>query len=185
MKEISDDQILARIAKPGTLNEGFRMLVEKYQERLYWTVRKMVIAHEDADDVVQNAFIKIYKSIDRFERKSKLYTWMYRIATNEAITFINKKKRQQEQSIFEDEERLANTLKADVFFDGDDACLKLQLAVAKLPDKQQKVFRLRYYEEYSYQEMSELLGTSVGALKASYHHAVKKIESFFRETVEK
>lgn len=154
--------------------------MEQYQERLYWHIRRMVIDHEDANDVLQNCFIKVYRSIQNFEGKSKLYTWLYRIATNEAITFLNQKKRRAASSIDEEESSLSNQLEADAYFDGDELQQRLQNALEQLPEKQRLVFNLRYYDEMGYQEMSAVLGTSVGALKASYHHAVKKVEAFIR-----
>lgn len=152
--------------------------MEKYQQPLYWQVRRLVYDHEDANDVVQNCFIKIFRSIHTFEGKSKLYTWLYRIATNEAITFLNKKKQKFATSIDQDENSLSNRLRADAYFDGDEAQLKLLEAVERLPEKQRIVFNLRYFDEMSYADMSEMLKTSEGALKASFHHAVKKIENY-------
>lgn len=157
------------------------MLMDKYQERLYHHIRKMVIEHDDTNDVLQNCFIKVFKSIHNFEGKSKLYTWLYRIATNEAITWINKKKRKSTNSIDGEDNMLVQTLRADQYFDGDEVQIQLQLALRQLPEKQRTVFNLRYFEELSYKEISELLDTSVGGLKASYHHAVKKIENYFKE----
>ncbi len=174
--ETTDEQILSLLAEPQTFERGFRLLMQQYQERIYWHIRRLVIEHEDANDVVQNCFVKVYRSIDRFQQKSALYTWIYRIATNEAITFLNKKKRKRTSSIDDEESLLASQLQADPFFDGDEVQVKLQAALQKLPDKQRAVFNLRYYEEMTYKDMSEVLSTSVGALKASYHHAVKKIE---------
>lgn len=152
--------------------------MEKYQQPLYWQVRRLVYDHEDANDVVQNCFIKIFRSIHTFEGKSKLYTWLYRIAINEAITFLNKKKQKFATSIDQDENSLSNRLRADAYFDGDEAQLKLLEAVERLPEKQRIVFNLRYFDEMSYADMSEMLKTSEGALKASFHHAVKKIENY-------
>lgn len=153
----------------------------KYQERLYWHVRRMVVEHEDANDVIQNCLVKVFRSIRRFEEKSQLYTWLYRIATNEAITFLNQRKRRTAYALDDPESALVNQLKADSFFNGDRAQILLQTAINSLPEKQKQVFLLRYYEEMPYQEMSDILGTSVGALKASYHHAVKKVEQFLKE----
>jgi len=184
VNNIADDYILSLLRVETSYEKGFRLLMEKYQERLYWHIRRMVTEHDDANDVIQNTFIKVFKSIQRFEGKSKLYTWLYRIATNEAITFINKKKKKQTNSIDGEDNNLVNQLKADEFFDGDEAQIRLQQAISELPEKQKEVFNLRYFNEMSYKEMSEIVGTSVGALKASYHHAVKKIESYFRETEE-
>ena len=152
----------------------------QYQERIYWHIRRMVTEHEDANDVTQNCFIKVYRSIGRFEGKSKLYTWLYRIATNEAITFLNKKKRKPTSSIDNEEDNLQNRLQADSYFDGDAAQAKLQVALQTLPEKQRLVFNMRYFDEMTYKDISEVLGTSVGGLKASYHHAVKKIEISLR-----
>jgi len=155
--------------------------MSQYKERLYWHVRRLVLVHEDADDVLQNTFIKIYKGILQFEGKSKLYTWLYRIATNEAITYLQSKARHAAASLDDTTTLLTNRLQADEWFDGDEVQVKLQKAIAQLPEKQRLVFNLRYYDEMSYEEMSAMLDTSVGALKASFHHAVKKVEAVFRE----
>lgn len=181
IQDVTDEQILALCQQNTQMEKGFRLLMSKYQERLYWHVRRLVVEHEDANDVIQNAFVKVYKSIARFQGKSKLYTWLYRIATNEAITFLNKKKRQQSSSIDAEESDFANRLQADPYFDGDEAQIKFQKALSILPDKQKMVFNMRYFDEMSYKDISESVGTSVGALKASYHHAVKKIERSLKE----
>ena len=157
--------------------------METYQERLYWTIRRLVPDHEDANDVLQNCFVKVYRSILAFEGKSKLYTWLYRIATNEAITFLNQKKQRRTAALDEGGASLANCLRADRYFDGDKAQHCLMEAVALLPEKQRLVFNLRYFDEMSYADMSEVLGTSEGALKASFHHAVKKVESHLKKVV--
>ncbi|MCF8247496.1 MAG: RNA polymerase sigma factor [Saprospiraceae bacterium] len=176
-----DDRIMSLLREGGSHAEsGFRLLMEQYQERLYWQIRRMVFEHEDANDVLQNCFIKVYRSSHTFEGKSKLYTWLYRIATNEAITFLNKKKQRMATPLDAGESPLANRLRADDHFDGDEAQRKLMAAIETLPDKQRQVFNLRYFDEMNYADMSELLGTSEGALKASFHHAVKKIEGFVR-----
>ena len=180
VNDTTDDQILSLCKEKARIEQGFKLLMLKYQERLYWHVRRMVFEHDDANDVIQNAFIKVYKSIHKFEGKSKLYTWLYRIATNEAITFLNKKKKKSTASLDNEEYNLNNQLKADDYFDGDEIQRKLQEALNQLPEKQKIVFNLRYFEEMNYAEMSEILGTSVGALKASYHHAVKKIEIYLK-----
>lgn len=179
-KDISDEELLLILQQPKGLERGFRLLMDKYQERVYWQIRRLVVEHEDANDVVQNCFIKVYRSISRFEGKSKLYTWLYRIATNEAITFLKQKKRKATSSIDDEELSLAQRLEADTYFDGDKAQVHLQEALNELPEKQRAVFNLRYFEEMSYKDIAEVLDTSVGALKASYHHAVKKIEHYFR-----
>lgn len=182
MKEaIDDDHILTLLSAENTHERGFRLLMARYQEPLYRHVRRMVYDHDDANDVIQNTFIKVFKNIERFEGKSKLFTWLYRIATNEALTFLNNRQRKETDTIDDAENgHLANQLRADTFFDGDEIQLKLQQAIAVLPDKQRTVFNLRYFDEMPYEEMSDVLGTSVGALKASYHHAVKKVEAFFK-----
>jgi len=180
VNDISDDQILSLCNEEAKIEQGFKLLMQKYQERLYWHVRRMVFEHDDANDVIQNTFIKVFRSINKFEGKSKLYTWLYRIATNESITFLNKKNRKSTASLDNEDYNLENQLKADDYFDGDEIQRKLQDALNKLPEKQRVVFNLRYFDELGYKEMSEVLGTSVGALKASYHHAVKKIESYLK-----
>ncbi len=164
----------------GHADKGFRLLMEKYQERLYWQIRRMVYDHEDANDVLQNCFIKVFRSIHGFEGKSKLYTWLYRIATNEAITFINKKKQKMTAPFDSADQNLSNRLQADPYFEGDEVQIRLQEAIAQLPEKQRLVFNLRYFDEMSYADMSQALGTSEGALKASFHHAVKKIECYVK-----
>lgn len=164
-----------------TFERGFRLLMSQYRERLYWHIRRLVLVHEDADDVLQNTFIKIYRGILQFEGKSKLYTWLYRIATNEAITHLQSKARHASASLDDSTVLVTNRLQADEWFDGDEIQVRLQKAIVQLPEKQRLVFNLRYYEEMPYEEMSAMLDTSVGALKASFHHAVKKIEVAFRD----
>jgi RNA polymerase sigma-70 factor (ECF subfamily) len=181
-KNPDDQTILEWIGKAETLEKGFRALVEKYQQKLYWHVRRMVLSHDDADDVLQNTFIKVYRSIDQFEQKSSLYTWLYRIATNESLTFLDKNKKFQYDFVEEQDEHPAiSQLKADPYFDGNEIQLRLQEALTRLPEKQKQVFLLRYHDEMSYKDMSDVLQTSEGALKASYHHAVKKIEDYFKQ----
>ena len=169
---------ISELLNPKTQNEAFRKLLQLYQKPLYYHIRNMVLNHDDADDVLQNTFIKVFGNLKNFKGDSKLYSWMYRIATNEAITFIQQRAKKQGISSEEAQQKAINKLESDVFFDGDDIQLKLQKAIAKLPDKQQMVFKMRYFEEIKYEEMSEILNTSVGALKASYHIAAKKIEEF-------
>lgn len=181
-KPNNDDQILAQLRSAASFERGFRMLTSQYQERLYWHIRRLVLVHEDADDVLQNTFIKVYRNIHQFEGKSKLYTWLYRIATNEAITHLQQRNRNQSESFEDGASMAALRMTADSWFDGDEIQVKLQRAIAELPEKQRIVFNLRYYDEMPYEEMSAMLDTSVGALKASFHHAVKKIETLFRET---
>lgn len=181
VNDISDDQILALLKEELSYERGFRALMQKYQERLYWHIRRMVFEHSDANDVIQNTFLKVFKSIHRFEGKSKLYTWLYRIATNEAITFLKKKKKKATNSLDDEEGNVVNKLEADSYFDGSEIQERLKTALSLLPEKQRIVFSMRYYEEMTYKEIAEVLETSVGALKASYHHAAKKIENYFRE----
>ncbi len=180
-KTASDEQILELLRSDRTFERGFRLLMAQYRERLYWHIRRIVLIHEDADDVLQNTFIKIYRGILQFEGKSKLYTWLYRIATNEAITHLQSTARQASSSLDDPASIMAGRLLADEWFDGDEIQVRLQKAITQLPDKQRLVFNLRYYDEMPYEEMSTMLDTSVGALKASFHHAVKKIEASFKE----
>ena len=177
---LTDEEILGLIRQPRTVERGFRLLMEKYQERLYWHIRRLVLDHDNANDVIQNCFIKVYRHIGKFEGKSALYTWLYRIATNEALTFAKRKSRHSATSLDDQDHPVAIQLQADPFFDGDETQLHLQKALGRLPEKQRIVFNLRYFEEMPYQDIANILDTSVGALKASYHHAVKKIESYFR-----
>ena len=169
---------IAALLDPKTQQEAFRKLVRDYQRPLYSHIRNIVLYHDDTDDVLQNTFVKIFQNLKNFKGESKLYSWMYRIATNEAITFINQRAKKQGISSEEAQEKAINSLQADVDYDGDEIQLKLQKAVATLPEKQQLVFKMKYFEEMKYEDMSEILETSVGALKASYFHAVKKIEDF-------
>lgn len=181
-KYIYDEEaIIEQLYKQDTVREAFGKIVEHYSQPLYWQIRRMVIDHDDANDVLQNTFIKAWGNIESFRGDAKLSTWLYKIAINESVTFINKKKALNNLSIDDDNLFLTNNLVADKFFDGNEAQVKLQKAIATLPDKQRLVFNMRYYDEMKYEDMSEILGTSVGALKASYHHAVKKIEAFFSE----
>jgi len=180
---MEDLLILEKFADPNQREEAFTLLLRKYQQKIYWHVRRMVIDHDDADDIVQDVFIKVWKNLGNFREDAQLYTWIYRIATNECITFLNRKKQKYQISLDdESSEYLVDTLKDSSYFDGNQAQLKLQEALLTLPDKQRLVFNMKYFEEMKYEEMSEVLGTSVGALKASYHIAVKKIEQFFKES---
>ena len=180
-KPVSDEQIMEMLRSEQRFEQGFRHLMAQYRERLYWHIRRLVLVHEDADDVLQNTFVKVYRGILQFEGKSKLYTWLYRIATNEAISHLQSQARHASDSLDDANAALGNRLKADDWFDGDEIQVKLQKAIAELPEKQRIVFNLRYYEEMPYEEMSSILDTSTGALKASFHHAVKKVEAVFRE----
>ncbi|MEL4454655.1 sigma-70 family RNA polymerase sigma factor [Lutimonas vermicola] len=172
-----EEVLIGQLKNPQTREASYRILVSTHKERLYWHIRKIVLNHEDTDDILQNTFIKVFKHIDSFKGDSKLYSWMYRIATNESITFLNKKAKQMNTGLTELQEQRVQNLKADIHFDGDEIQLKLQKAIISLPQKQQLVFNMRYFDEMKYQEISDILDTSVGALKASYHHARKKIES--------
>lgn len=182
METKKEEHILEKLRNPSTQRSGFNLLVSEYGERIYWQIRKMVLSHDDANDVLQDVFVKAWLNIDNFRGDSKLTTWLYRIAINESITFINKKKRQNNISFDSDDSFLLNTLEGDEFFDGDEAQKLLQHAVLTLPEKQKLVFQMKYFEEMKYDDISEVLGTSVGALKASYHHAVKKIEKFLTDS---
>lgn len=183
MKDISDNKILNLIADDKTFNQGFNLLLKQYQEKLYWNIRNIVHIHEDADDIIQNTFIKVFKNIKGFKQKSKLYTWLYAIARNESLTYLKKKKKHTASPLDDQDNGLENQLKADQFFNGDEAQVILLKAIETLPDRQKEVFRLRYFQELSYKEMSELLNTTVGGLKASFHHAVKKIEQYLKENI--
>ncbi len=177
---LDDKELLHQFKQPETKEKAFTSIIKKYQEKLYWHVRRMVVDHDDANDVLQNVFIKVWKGLENFREDSQLYTWLYRIATNESLTFLDQQKRRSSVSMDEVESGLSNKIKADEGFDAQKLEWKLQLAIQQLPDKQRAVFTLRYYDEMPYEEMSRVLETSEGALKASYHHAVKKIEDFIR-----
>ncbi len=176
--QVEDSEILRKFQDERTRNEAFNLLLKKYQQKIYWHIRRMVIDHDDADDIVQDTFIKVWKNLPGFRNDAQLYTWMYRIATNECITFLNKKKQKNNIPLDDVAYELADTLADSSYFNGDQAQLKLQQAILTLPEKQRLVFNMKYYDDMKYEEMSEVLGTSVGALKASFHLAVKKIESF-------
>ncbi len=178
---IDEKVFVKQLQDKDTQNKAFKELIDLYKERLYWHIRKMVISHDDTDDVLQNTFIKIFKNIGNFNGKSKLYSWMYRIATNEAITHINKKAIIQRIDSDEIRQKMVENLEADVYFEGDEIQLKLQKALVRLPQKQQLVFNMRYFDEMKYEDISDILETSVGGLKASYHHARKKIEAYLTE----
>jgi RNA polymerase sigma-70 factor (ECF subfamily) len=174
--KVNDQELLARIRSPFTKELGFRQLIETYQKPVYQVIRRMVLIHEDADDLTQNTFIKAYKALDRFEGNSSLFTWLFRIATNESLTFLEKKKKRYFFSLDDHQEKLESYIDSSAPLSGDEIQVKLQKSLLKLPDKQRLVFHLKYEEDLSYEEISKITGTSVGALKASYHHAVKKIE---------
>lgn len=172
--------LIAQLIDPKTKDAAFKKLIALYKERLYWHIRKIVIVHDDADDILQNTFIKVFKNIDKFNQNSKLFSWMYRIATNESITFLNKRAKNKNVDIADYQQELVGSLESDAFFSGDEIQLILQKAIATLPQKQQLVFNMKYFDNIKYNEMSEILETSVGALKASYFHAIKKIETYIK-----
>ncbi len=176
---VKDEQeFISRLKSPISRETAFRELMTLYKERLYWHIRKMVISHDDTDDVLQNTFIKVYRNIETFKGQSKLFSWMYRIATNEALTHIKQNAKRMQSTTEEVQNHAINNLTSDVYFEGDEIQLKLQQAIATLPQKQQLVFNMKYFDNLKYKDMSEILETSEGALKASYHLAVKKIESY-------
>ena len=175
-----EKDFIQELLNPKTQNTAFQKLLRDYQRPLYHHIRNIVLNHDDADDVLQNTFIKVFQYLKDFKGESKLFSWMYRIATNEAITFINQKAKRNGTTSEAMQTKIVDNLKADDYFDGSEIQIKLQKAIILLPEKQQLVFKMKYYEEIKYEEMSEILGTSVGALKASYHHAVKKIEDFMK-----
>ncbi|MFN5422546.1 MAG: RNA polymerase sigma factor [bacterium] len=176
--DIDDNQLVRLFKENKGRDQAFTAIVKKYQERIYWQIRRMVINHQDADDVMQNVFIKAWNGLDNFREDAQLFTWLYRIAVNESLSFLEKQKRRESVSFEDVGESIEQKLHSEPGFDEKKAVWKLQLAIQQLPDKQKLVFNLRYFDEMSYEEMSEILGTSVGALKASYHHAVKKIEEY-------
>lgn len=178
MKHLSDEEILNLYKEESSRNMALHHLIEKYQQKIYWQIRKIVIDHDDADDVMQNTFIKVWKGLENFKEESQLFTWLYRIATNEALTFLRQKQKRNTVSLEPIEYQLSQSLESDDYFKGDAIQLKLQQAILSLPEKQRVVFNMRYYDEMPYEQMSEVLDTSVGALKASYHHAAKKIEEY-------
>tara|TARA_B110000211_G_scaffold25209_1_gene25801 strand:- start:501 stop:1043 length:543 start_codon:yes stop_codon:yes gene_type:complete len=176
----NEAKLLSQLKLDNSKELAFKTLVKRYKEKLYWHIRKIVISHDDADDVLQNTFIKIFRNIDKFKGDSKLYTWMYRIATNESISFLNSKAKRNQVSNETLNENALQNLVADVYFEGDEIQLKLQKAIAQLPRIQQLVFNMRYFDDIKYKDMSSILETSEGALKASYHIAVKKIKTYLQ-----
>lgn len=175
-----EKEFIQELLNPKTQNSAFEKLLRDYQRPLYNHIRNIVLNHDDAHDVLQNTFIKVFKHLKNFKGDSKLFSWMYRIATNEAITFINQKSKRNGTTSEAMQTKIVENLKADEYFDGSEIQIKLQKAIITLPEKQQLVFKMRYFEEIKYEDMSEILGTSVGALKASYHHAVKKVEDYMK-----
>lgn len=179
--ETGEEELMFQLNQANTKAAAFSMVVRKYQERLYWHIRKMVLSHDDTNDILQNTFLKAWKGIDNFRGDSLISTWLYKIATNETLTFLANKRMRNITSMDELEEVLAQNLEADKYFDGDEAQLKLQKAILTLPEKQRLVFNMKYFDDLTYEEMEAILDTSVGALKASYHIAVKKIEKYLTE----
>ncbi len=177
-QNLDDKELLMQFKNAATKERAFTAIIKKYQEKLYWHIRRMVVQHEDANDVLQNMFIKVWKGLDNFREDSQLFTWLYRIATNESLTYLEQQKRRSSVSLSDVENGLSEKLRSERDFDSNKIEWKLQLAMQQLPDKQRAVFNLRYHDEMPYEEMSRVLETCEGALKASYHHAVKKIEHF-------
>ena len=173
-----EQEFIQELLNPKTQNQAFQKLLKEYQKPLYNHVRNILLNHDDTDDVLQNTFVKVFQNLNKFKGESKLFSWMYRIATNEALTFLNQKAKKSGISSETLQSKAIDNLKADIHFDGNEIQIKLQKAILQLPEKQQLVFKMKYFEELKYEEISEILGTSVGALRASYHHAVKKIEAF-------
>ena len=177
----TEAELLLQLNNPHKRATAFSGIVRSYQERLYWHIRKMVLSHEDANDVLQNTFMKAWNGLDGFRGDAQISTWLYRIATNETLTFLANKRMRNLTSMDDDEALLLNSLKSDAYIDGDELQIRLQSAIVTLPEKQRIVFNMKYFDDITYEQMEAILGTSVGALKASYHHAVKKIEKFFEE----
>ena len=178
---MEDKELLTKFKNPETQHYAFNLLVRKYQEKIYWHIRKMVIDHDDADDLVQEVFLKVWKNLPGFKGESALYTWIYRIATNDCLQFLNRKRRRFMIPIHDVNAELSKKLEASPYIDGDEIQLKLQKALLTLPDKQRLVFNMKYFDELSYEDIAEVTGTSVGGLKASFHHAVKKIEKILKD----
>ncbi len=179
--ETDDNELIALFAQANKKNEAFELILKKYQKQTYWHIRRIVIDHDDADDILQNTFIKVWENLSKFREDSKLYTWIYRIATNEALQFLQKKKQNLNTKFDDVANELTEKLSAGAYFNGNQIELKLQQAILTLPEKQRIVFNMKYYDDLKYEEMQQVLDTSVGALKASYHHAVKKIEEYLRK----
>jgi len=178
---LTEEELRQQLSQPYQRTKAFSLVVRTYQERLYWHIRKMVMSHDDANDVLQNTFMKAWNGIEGFRGDSQLSTWLYRIATNETLTFLTNKRLRNNQSIDDVQGALLQNLQADNYFNGNELQMKLQKAIVTLPDKQRLVFNMKYFEDITYEKMESILGTSIGALKASYHHAVKKIERYFEE----
>ena len=181
MNNYNEKEIIALLQEPTRQREAFECIVKEYSEQLYWQIRRLVFSHDDANDILQNTFIKAWINIDYFRGDAKMSTWLYRIALNESLTFLNKQRASNQLSIDDADTEMLNRLESDTYFDGDDSQKIFLQAIHTLPEKQQIVFNLKYFKEMKYEEISEIVGTSIGALKASYHHAVKKIEAFLEK----
>ncbi|MBP3354647.1 MAG: sigma-70 family RNA polymerase sigma factor [Bacteroidales bacterium] len=180
MAQFDEDKITEELRHPDTCRDAFSEVVKHFSRSLYWQIRRMVLSHDDADDILQNTFLKAWSNIELFRGEAKLSTWLYRIAVNESINFLNKQKKMQNIPVEEEYEFMINRLESDEYFDGDEIQKTLQEAILTLPEKQRMVFNMKYFDEMKYEDISDILGTSVGALKATYHHAVKKIETFVK-----
>lgn len=178
---LTEEELISQLNQPSKRAGAFSMVFKTYQERLYWHIRKMVLSHDDSNDVLQNTFMKAWNGLDGFRGESQLFTWLYRIATNETLTFLANKRLKSVNSMDDMEDGLLQNLRADNYFNGNEVQLKLQKAILTLPEKQRLVFNMKYFDDVTYEQMEDILGTSVGALKASYHHAVKKIEKYLEE----
>ena len=181
MNTYNEKEIIALLQDPARQKEAFECIVNEYSEQLYWQIRRMVLSHEDANDLLQNTFIKAWTNLEYFRAEAKMSTWLYRIALNECLTFLNTQRATNQLSIDDADADMENKLESDTYFNGDETQILFQKALLTLPEKQRIVFNLKYFQEMKYEDMSEILGTSIGALKASYHHAVKKIENFLKE----
>lgn len=178
MEPYNEKETIALLQDPTRQREAFERIVRTYSEQLYWQIRRLVLSHDDANDILQNTFIKAWTNIDYFRGDAKMSTWLYRIALNESLTFLNKQRANSQLSIDDTDTEMLNKLESDPYFDGDETQKIFIEAIKRLPEKQQMVFNLKYFKEMKYEEIAEILGTSIGGLKASYHHAVKKIETF-------
>jgi RNA polymerase sigma-70 factor, ECF subfamily len=183
MKDFNEAELLAQFSNPQYRSAAFGRIVQEYQQPIYWHIRKMVLNHDDANDVMQTTFMKAWSALDSFRGESKISTWLFRIAVNETMTFLNSQKMRMSYSIDNLEDTMAQNLEADPYFSGDETQLKFQKAILTLPKKQRLVFNMKYFDDLKYEEMEQILGTSIGALKASYHHAVKKIEAFLLQNI--
>jgi RNA polymerase sigma-70 factor (ECF subfamily) len=181
LKDYTDTELVQLFLDNSSRNHAFELIVRKYQEKLYWHIRKMLISHDDTDDALQNTMINAYQGLENFRKDASLYTWLYRIATNEALSAIKRKKRRLFLNLDDVSSQLEKSLEEDAYISGDEIQIKLQKAILTLPAKQKLVFNMKYFDEMKYEEISEILNTSVGALKASYHHAVRKIEKFIKQ----